>query len=403
MRIAFLFVLIPVILLTSCNQQPSTDTTNYVVLISMDGYRWDYPELYETPNLDAMEAEGVRAKKVSASFPSKTFPNHYTLATGLYPNNHGLINNNFWAPDLELYYSVGNRERVENPDFYGGEPIWNLAEKQGRKVASFFWVGSEAPIGGMQPSYWMRYDGSLPYTARIDSAVHWISLPHGQRPRLVMLYFDEPDWTGHEAGPVSDETGAVVARLDSILGALRSELAALPIADSINLIVTSDHGMGPTSSERYVNIYDHIDTTWIDHIAFGNPVFLVDPVDGYEDSVVNNLASVVGVKAFRKENLPEHLNYGTHPRIPDVIVYADSSWSIGSKPVTSSWTGGTHGYDPTYSAMDNIFFATGPSFKRGYTHDGFENVNLYPLVATLLGLEYGEIDGDIANVEDMLK
>jgi predicted AlkP superfamily pyrophosphatase or phosphodiesterase len=394
--------LIFLLFIFSCERNVDT-YDNYVVMVSLDGCRWDYPALYNTPTLDAIAASGVSTEWVRSSFPTKTFPNHYALATGLYPDHHGLVNNSFYDHELGLLYRMGNREMVENPDFYGGEPIWNTAEKQGMISASFFWVGSEAPVQGVQPTYWKKYDGSVPYVSRIDTVMHWLKLPLEIRPRLVMLYFDQPDAIAHTYGPVHAETGRVMEEMDGLVSDLRHRISKLPYGDRVNLLVTSDHGMGATSPERYVNINEHIEEDWVVEVIGGNPVYLMDASDGFEDSVVNRFSKVRGISAWRKENLPAHLNYGTNPRIPDIVIVADSSWSIGLRPDPSRYMGGAHGYDNSNSDMHHIFYAEGPAFKKGYMHPPFENVDIYPLVAHILGLDPAETDGDLKDVQGMLQ
>lgn len=401
MKIKSFFILFLALAALSCNRTETYD--NYVVLVSFDGCRWDYPDLYDLPNFNEMAEKGVKAERVISSFPTKTFPNHYSLATGLYPDHHGLINNTFYAPDLDLLYSIGNREMVENPDFYGGEPIWNTAEKQDMISASFFWVGSEAPVQGMQPTYWKKYDGSVPFTARVDTVLHWLQLPLEERPRLIMLYFQEPDGIGHEYGPVHEETGRVLEELDNILGYLKRGIGALEYGDKVNLLVTSDHGMGATSAERYVNIYDHIEAEWVEKVIGGNPVYLVDAVDEYVDEAVSSLDAAEGISAWKKTDIPAHLNYGSHSRMTDILLVADSSWSVGTKPEMSDYSGGAHGYDNSNTDMHNIFFAEGPDFRFGYEHPPFENVDIYPLIAHILGLEPAETDGQLEDVAGMLK
>jgi predicted AlkP superfamily pyrophosphatase or phosphodiesterase len=290
---------------------------NYVVVISFDGFRWDYNKQFNTPNFNKLAKDGVHAERMISSFPTKTFPNHYTIATGLYPDHHGLIDNSFSAPDLGLYYRMGDRAAVENPAFYGGEPMWETAEKQGVKAAAFFWVGSEAPVGGKYPTYWKKYDGAITYGARIDTVIKWLGYPREKRPELVNLYFDEPDLTSHETGPLSTETGKEVTKLDSILGVIRLKLSSLPEAKMINLIVLSDHGMGSISSERYINIKDVVPNRMIASISGGNPVYQISPAQGKSDSVLYFLNSVKGMKAWRKSQLPAKWNYGTNPRIPE--------------------------------------------------------------------------------------
>ena len=215
----------------------------YVLLISFDGFRADYLDRYNTPNFDTFIKNGVGAVGMKPSFVTKTFPNHYSIATGMYAENHGLVGNHFYDPVLDENYTMSDRSKVEDPKFYGGEPIWVTAEKQGVKTASYFWVGSEAPIKGVYPSRWKRYDHDFPFEARIDSVADWFSLPVSERPRLCMLYFHEPDGAGHDFGPESPETGRMVTHMDSIFGIIVEKMSNLDIYPQLNIIAVSDHGM----------------------------------------------------------------------------------------------------------------------------------------------------------------
>jgi len=404
MRKSSLIIYLPVLLiLFSCKPQETSPNDSYVILVSMDAFRWDYPDLYATPNLDKIEENGVKAERLVPSFPSLTFPNHYTIATGLYPDHHGLIHNKFYAPDLDLLYRVGDREMVEDPDFYGGEPIWVTAEKQGVTTASYFWVGSEAPIQGIQPRYWKRYAESTDFIARVDSVIYWLNLPQEQRPHFITLYFQEPDATGHDFGPQSEETGRMVTHLDSIIGYLVEQVNKLPFADRVNLIVTADHGMGPISPDKYVNLTAYLDDAKVRRIVGSNPVYLLDVEEDYIDSTVAILDRLEGVEAFRKEDLPSRLHYGTNSRIPAVVAFADSSWSIGTRSESADYTGGAHGFDPADSDMSAIFYAQGPAFKKDYDQDIFYNVDIYGLICWILDLEPATNDGDMERVSGMLK
>lgn len=376
---------------------------NYVILVSLDGFRWDYSKLYNTPNLNKLAADGVKADRLIPSFPTKTFPNHYSIATGLYPDHHGLVDNSFAAPDLGLFFRMGDRTAVENPSFYGGEPIWVTAEKQGVKAASFYWVGSEAPVGGMYPTYWKKYTETSTYEARIDSVIKWLEYSPEKRPELVTLYFDEPDKTSHDFGPVSTETGRVVMRLDSLIGVLRTKLSALPYVKKINIILLSDHGMGSISSERYINLRDIVPKRMITSITGGNPVYLINPSEGKRDSVLYLLNSVKGLKAWRKSEVPAKWHYGTNSRIPEIVVVADSSWSIGTKTGTSSERGGAHGYDNSNSDMFAIFYAAGPSFKKNYHFKELNNVDVYNLICRILDIKPAKNDGNPDHIKGMLK
>jgi alkaline phosphatase D len=320
----------------------------------------------------------------------------------LYPDHHGIVDNSFSAPDLGLFFRMGDRSAVENPAFYGGEPVWVTAEKQGVKSASFFWVGSEAAVGGMHPTYWKKYDESVTYEARIDTVIKWLGYPAEKRPELVTLYFDEPDLISHDFGPVSPETGRVVSYLDSMIGVIRLKLSSLPDAKRINLIVLSDHGMGPVSAEKYINLREVVPKRMIASISGGNPVYLINPSNDKEDSVLLLLNGVKGMKAWKKSAVPAKWHYGTNPRIPGIVVVADSSWSIGTRPDASSIKGGAHGYDNSDSDMYAIFYAAGPSFRKGYKFKELNNTDIYNLICRILDIRPAKNDGNPANIKGML-
>ncbi|MDR4988239.1 MAG: ectonucleotide pyrophosphatase/phosphodiesterase [Bacteroidales bacterium] len=391
--------------LAQCNSNHSRPYDDvYVVMLSMDGFRWDYADRVPTPNLDFIAANGVKAEYVVPAFPSNTFPNHYTMATGLYPDNHGIVNNNFYCPVLDMTYRMRDREAVENGDFYGGEPIWVTAEKQGVTAASYFWVGSEAPVQGMQPSYWKIYDHSHPFAARIDTVAYWLNLPKEQRPQLITFYFNEPDSEGHRSGPESSEIDELVMELDALVGYLLETINALPIADNINLIVTSDHGMTERSTERHIDLGQYIERDWIELAFGGNPTMLWQAREGMLDSIYNRLKDVEHMYIWKTGELPERLNFGHNPRTLDLVVMADSTWNIGwGAPTERFYSGGGHGWDNMKKDMHTIFYATGPAFRSNHTHPPFELVDLYPLIAHILNLEPAVMDGRLERVQGMLK
>jgi alkaline phosphatase D len=406
----YVLTLLILVGLSSCKEskkisQHSLEGTldTYVLVVSFDGFRWDYSELYETPNFDLLAQNGVKAEHLISSFPTKTFPNHYTLATGLYPDHHGIINNSFYAPDLQGIYRIGDREMVTDPDAYFGEPIWVTAEKQGVKSASYFWVGSEAPIMGISPSYWYAYNEDIPYLSRVDQVMEWLKLPLSERPGLIFLYFDEPDGIAHRYGPEHQETGEVVSYLDSVLGYIRSEISELEYGERVNLIVLSDHGMGPTSPDRYVNLYEYIKGEWTLSVIGGNPLYLIEPEKDCADSICIVLNSVEGVSAWQKEEIPARLNYGTSSRFPGIVVVADSLWSIGTQVDPFGYSGGAHGYDNAFTDMNTIFYAEGPAFNESYASTPFSNVEVYGIIAEILGLDPVVTDGNLENVRHILR
>ncbi len=407
MKINYFLFPVLFLLFVSCNFWQSyriTPSEQYVVMLSMDGFRWDYADRVETPNLDYIARNGVIAEYVKPAFPSKTFPNHYSMATGLYPDNHGIVDNNFTCPDLELTFRLGDRESVENGDFYGGEPVWVTAEKQGVTSASFFWVGSEAPVQGIQPTYWKRYDGRVPFTDRIDTVLTWLQLPVKTRPRLITFYFQEPDSQGHRTGPDSPEIDELVVELDSLVGVLINDLNNLEHYKYINLIVTSDHGMTEVSPDRYVDISQYTPRDWYERTHGGNPLLHVNPKPGMLDSAYAILKTVENITVWKRQDVPARLNYGTNPRIGDLVILADSTWSLGwGKPRNTYYTGGAHGWDNAKKDMHTIFYAMGPAFKQNHKHRAIEVVDLYPLITRIMGLKPAEVDGEIERVEGMLR
>ena len=401
-----LFSVLLSILVISCKEKHSPDTkTNdkpYVVMLSLDGFRWDYPQKANTPNLDRIAEIGVRAESLRPCFPTKTFPNHYSIATGLYPDNHGIVLNNFYDSSMDALYSTGNRESVENGDFYGGEPIWVTAENQGVITASYFWVGSEAPVKGVQPTYWKRYEHKFPFTQRVDSVIAWLSLPEEKRPHLITWYMDEPDSKGHQLGPDNPDLIPVISYLDSLVGDFMFKLNRLEIGRDVNFIVTSDHGMGQISPDRVVRLADHINPDHISRINGSNPVYCLSASPGYNEEIGNKLNNIDHISSWKHGQLPERLHYGTNSRTGDFVVVADSSWSVTINSNPQRFSGGAHGFDNNNKDMHAIFYAVGPAFKTGYLQPTFNNIDIYPLIAEIMCIKPAHVDGNINHVSGML-
>ncbi len=286
----------------------------YVVMLSLDGFRWDYTQKVNTPNFDYIAAHGVKAESLKPSFPSKTFPNHYSIATGLYPGHHGIVLNSFYDPKTNRYYSVSDRQMVEDGSFYGGEPIWNTAKKQGIKTASFFWVGSEADIQGMHPDYWKKFDSHIPFGQRIDTVIGWLNLPEKERPHLILFYMEEPDGIGHHFGPDSKEIKQEVVYLDSLVGVFIHKMNNLPISGQINFIIVSDHGMTELSPSRTSYIYDYIKKEQLVKAVGSNPVYFLDPKPESADSVYNALKECSPYQSVEKRKI--YRNDGILVQVP---------------------------------------------------------------------------------------
>ena len=374
----------------------------YVLMVSLDGFRWDYPDMYDTPFLDSLAKAGVKAKSLQPSYPSKTFPNHYTMATGLYPDHHGIVHNSFYDPETEREYAILKRNAVKDGSFYGGEPMWVTAEKQGINSATYFWVGSEAAVQGVMPTITKYYNASHTYGSRIDSVMKWFSKPHGERPGLVMLYFDEPDASGHKHGPEHPETGSVVKRLDSLMQVLFKKSRSLSITDSLNIIITSDHGMAALTAEKQIILENHIHDSLLVRIEGSNPVYNLEVKDEYLDLVYEKLSGIEHLHVWKSDEIPEKLHYGSNPRTLNINIVGEEGWSVFTEK-SPGYSAGTHGYLPQNRSMHAIFYASGPSFLSDKEIDTFENVDLYNLVCFLLDLEPAQNDGDFKRIEPMLK
>lgn len=402
MRIRFLFFFL---LTIGCAQAQKTP---YVVMVSFDGFRHDYVERYNLPNFKKLISKGAAAEALIPSFPSKTFPNHYTLVTGLYPGNHGLVDNEFYDPEQQKLYAIRKREMVEDPVFYGGTPLWQLAQQQGMKSASFYWVGSEAKIQGSFPDYYRLYDVNVKNEERIEQTINWLKLPEADRPHFISLYFSLVDHEAHASGPTSAETQKVLHTADSILGMLMTKVEATKLP--VNIIVVSDHGLYEMEREakvfRYVNQLINIkDTT----VVFANAGSQVHFYTKRVDSLYKALkAQERNFKVYKQSEFPERWHY-KHIRSGDILIVAEPGAYFMTTPRDlSKWEGtgnfGEHGYDPTLTKdVNGIFYAMGPNVKRGVKLKPFENIHVYPFVAKILGLKIPEIDGDGKVLEALYK
>ena len=393
-------LLITLLIFVSCRTVDKEEQP-YLLILSMDGCRWDYPDMYRMPTLDSMASVGVKST-MKPSFPTKTFPNHYTMATGLYPSNSGIVSNTFYHPELDLTYKISDRATVEDTRFYKGEPFWVSAEQQGIRTASYFWVGSEAKVKGLQPYYWKKFTADITPRAIVDSVVGWLEKPEELRPHLVSFYFYQPDVVGHHYGPESIATKKVVEGLDSTLAYLFKRIHRLDISKNVNVIITSDHGMGAISPDKTVVLSEYITSEDIEYCLGSNPHFLIEPKADKLQDVYEKLSAIEGITVWKKEEVPYRLRYRDSELISSLVVVADSAWSVHwEAPKHVNY--GTHGYDNCNEDMKAIFYACGPDFKEGHVHPGFPNVDLYELVCRILDIEAAPNDGCLHRVEGMLK
>ena len=385
-----------------------------LILISFDGFRWDYPYRYHTPHLARMAQAGVKAEYLEMAFPTKTFPNHYTIATGLYPGHHGIISNSIYDPEYGASFSLGNEEAIESERWWGGEPIWVTAEKQGLRAATFFWPGSEAPIDSIRPSYRRAYDGSVPGEARVEQVLRWLDFPEWRRPDLITLYFSAVDAAGHRHGPSSEAVNQAVASLDTYLGQLYSGLEARGWADSVNVVVTSDHGMAALSRDRVIFLDDYLtgtgDRPRLENLRVTehSPVLMAWPDEAHTQAVLDALKGAhPKLSVYHKSEVPEELHFSGSRRIPPIIGIAEEGWSVSTHAEFEAhperFTGGAHGYVPSAPTMRGILYARGPAFARRAVAPPQEAIDLYRLMCHLLHLNPAPGDGDDEAVQALLK
>ena len=379
-----------------------------LILISMDGFRWDYTERTDTPNFDFLIEKGVRAQSLIPVFPTSTFPTHLSIATGLYPENHGIVSNTMYDEVFDAWYTIGEgSESVPESRWYEGEPIWVTAEKQGKVTATYFWPGSEAEINGERPTYWYVYDPSTSNETIIDQLLAWLDLPESERPVFMTAYFNDANYWGHNLGPDAVGMESVIQGLDLDLGRLIAGLTARDLLDKVNIIVTADHGMVEIDRDRMIFLDDYIDLEDVT-MAGWSPVAGIIPNEGLEDSIYNSLVNVhPRLSIYKKEETPEHLHYRNHRRITPIIGIADEGWSISTRDYYNNqpeaYTGGTHGYDLDFLSMHGLFLAYGPAFKDGLIVPSFQNIHIYELIANVLSIAPAVTDGSLDSVSAMLE
>lgn len=382
----------------------------YVVLISFDGFRYDYVEKFDLPNFKEFIRQGSSAKALIPSFPSKTFPNHYTIVTGLYPGHHGLVDNAFYDPSSKIFYSGKNRSALLDPRFYGGTPLWQLAKQQGLRTASYFWIGSEIEIQGALPDYYLRYDASVADKDRVDQVLQWLNLPEKERPHFITLYFSFLDTQSHNSGPNSEALKQAALRADSVLGSLSQRIGKTKLP--VNMIVLSDHGMLELKQEEntYITLgklFNIADTSVV-YVNGGTQAHLYTKRADSLYNILKEKESTHHFNIYKRGMFPEMWHYDID-RAGDLLLVASPGYYI--QPTAFAWKQGiinkligNHGYDPyVVREMHGIFYAKGPNIKRGQTLEPFANIHVYPFIATILGLKIPEIDGKVEVLKSLYK
>ena len=378
---------------------------HYVVLVSLDGFRYDYANKYGAKNLLALAQRGASAPAgMLPSYPSLTFPNHYTIVTGLYPDHHGIVANSFYDPARKESYSLANSKTTGDGSWYGGTPLWVLAEKQGMRAACFFWPASDAEIQGKRPSYYLApYDDNFPDEKRVEQVLAWLRLPADKRPHFITLYYPNTDHAGHVYGPDAPETAEAVRRVDEMVGKLSEGIAASGLP--VDLIVLADHGMENLKAGWVI-----LDK-WADLSQFetSGPLLYPNSEADAEGAYQSLQGASDSFKVYRRSKVPAHLHFNSNPREGDPVIVPTGPYAIVAHDpnagggVRTPPIGG-HGYDPReMPSMKAIFFAVGPDIRHGVTLAPFENVDVYPLIARILGLRIGAVDGKIRPLQGILR
>ena len=398
--------LLAAFLLLIVAQWSTAATQRPLILVSLDGYRADYLDRGYSPVLAALAADGVHAKGLRPVFPSLTYPNHYTLVTGLYPDQHGMVNNTMRDPVLGNFSPPNRAANTDGRWWDQAEPIWITAEKQGLRTASFFYPGTQAEIHGKRPSYWQLFDSSVQPDARVDQALAWLDLPADQRPAFVSLYFEQADVAAHTYGPDSLQVDEALVTVDAALGRLVEGLRQRGMFGTTNLIVLSDHGMSATSTERVVLLDEIVN---VDHIDLVSSIVNagINPKPGYEAEVEGALLKPrPHLQCWKKSSVPKKFHYGHNARIPAIVCLTDEGWMVTTAAIASKTAHaplGEHGYDNDNPQMRALFVAHGPSFKQHLVVPVFDNIHVYALLAKLLGVTPKATEGRLAVTQGMLR
>lgn len=400
---------------TSQARENTLENKNTVIMIGIDGLRANTFDTIAAPNMQMLANNGVQTAMVPA-MPTKTFVNFYSLATGLHPKHHGLISN--YPYDRKIGRTFSRRTDVQDPQWWGGEPIWISAEKQGVKAATYFWVGSEVAIDGVQPTFWKPYNQQKDYAERVEEVLAWLAMPKQMRPQFITLYFSAIDSAAHTFGVNSKEEASAVARVDKHIGELISGLQKLGIYDNTNLILVSDHGMIDLSDERVINIdqWADISTFIVPDWAPNRDTVFAPFLNIYSDkSTINELVTRLEGKhpqmqVLKRGEFPSHYHFDHPDRGPDLMLLAEPGWSIFAskhkKPPEPRFSPGsfmaTHGYDNQHPTMQAKFIASGPAFKPSNEAKTFDNIDVYNLIACILEIDPAINDGNIEHVNHLL-
>ncbi len=371
---------------------PRSERPVPLLLISIDAFRPDYLDRGLTPTLSAIASEGVRARWMQPSFPSQTFPNHYTLVTGKWPDHHGIVNNTMTDPDIPgVRFNSGNRDAVGDPRWWSqAVPLWVTAHDAGLRTATLFWPGSEAPNRGIRPDDWVLYDKKLSGIERVDTVLDWLRRPAPTRPDFITLYLDTVDITGHDFGPDSPQLDNALRDVDAVLARLFAGIRESGMDGQINIVIVSDHGMAAVAQDHVIVLDDVVPAHAIEPPVTG-VLTGITPKRGREAEVTQKLLTTYAAwQCWRKADVPARLHYGSNPRVPALVCLANEGWTTATRDWLDKGNQvkrGAHGYDPELASMRALFLATGPAFAHARVIAPFGNVDVYPMLAKLLGLK----------------
>ncbi len=393
--------------------KPITDLEPTVMLVSIDGFRADYIDIYKPKTLRKLAKNGVRAKWMTPSFPTKTFPNHYTIATGLLPAHHGITDNNIYDSEFDAVFSLDKRDEVQNPRWRQGEPIWVTAEKQGNISAAFFFPGTETAIGGISPTFWKTYDGDVPNEKRVETLLAWLDLPKEKRPVFLTTYFSSVDDAGHQYSPIAKETRDAVRGVDKLISQLVKGLKKRKIFKKVNLILVSDHGMATVPQKNSIVLDETFDASLAKHIFWVSEIVQIFPKEGKENEIYDSIKSKLPstAKIYRKAEIPGRFRYRDNRRIAPILVLPNEGWVLTTRERFEKMkvennlekVRGSHGYDNELVSMRALFIGHGEAFKKRYLAEPFQNIEVYNLMCKILGLKPAANDGDLENVKALLK
>lgn len=397
-RVAALLAILAAVILVGPLRAQQPATSPILVLVSIDGFRYDYFDRANVPNLKALAANGVRSQGLIPSFPSVTFPNHYTIVTGLVPDHHGIVANAMFDRAIGPDKFTMSSATAKDPRWWGGEPIWTTAIKQGQKSAAMFWPGSEA----VKPTYWKPFDDKVSNSDRVKQVLEWMKLPDADRPTFSTVYFSEVDHAGHDSGPDAPETLTAAAHVDAAVGELVRGMDALGLGSRTTYVIVSDHGMAATSRDRAIYLDDYLKPDEIEVVELSPNVEINPRGATTADEIYRKLVNKhPALAVYKREELPKWLQFGSNARIPAVVGIAEVGWTVTFHGRNVG--AGAHGYDPRYRELHGLFIASGPRLRKGLVVPEFQNIHIYNLMCELLGLKPAPNDGDFTQVAGFLQ